>query len=167
MKKALIFVSLLSVLFLSCASNKLEKNIEQNEAQKAEHTEQNVKQAAEVNDSVLELSLYENCPQNTYALEALISLRASSQSYSSVKKVTLKGKITKEKILPVEKYVAECETIKAAIKKGEGKECVLKFSTSSDGTGETVDFSSENAIISSINILRQKNINEIWAIYNF
>ena len=160
MKKALIFVSLLSVLFLGCASNKLEKNIEPN-------AEQNVKQSGEVNDSVLELSLYENCPQNTYALESMISLRASSQFYSSVKKVTLKGKITKDKILPVEKYVAECESIKAAIIKSEGKECVLRFSTSSDGMGETIDFSSENAIITSVNELRQKSISEVWAIYNF
>jgi len=113
------------------------------------------------------IKLYDNCPQDTYALLAEVALKASNSTYKGVTSFSFTGTPSTSSIKPVATYYGYCTAIKEAIAKGTGKTCTLSFNTQSTGKGATLSFSSTDEIIKSLLNMSLNNYTTVYAIYKY
>lgn len=113
------------------------------------------------------IKMYDNCPQDTYALAAELALRATNSSYTGTTTFSFTGTPSTSAIKPVTTYYGYCLGIKEAIAKGNGKSCTLSFNTNANGTGVTLDFSNSNAIINALLQIAVNNYTSVYAIYKY
>lgn len=111
--------------------------------------------------------MYDNCPQDTYALLAEIALKSSNSGYSGVTIYSFSGTPSTSAIKPVATYYGYCTAIKTAIEKGTGKACTLSFNTLSTGKGLSLDFSNPDAVIKSLLIMAVNNNKNVYALYKY
>ena len=111
--------------------------------------------------------MYDNCPNDTYALVAELALKASNSSYNGVTSFSFKGTPSSSAVKPVLTYYGYCTGIKEAIAKGTGKSVSLSFNTLATGKGASLDFSDTSAILKSLLIMEVKGYTSVYAIYKY
>ena len=116
------------------------------------------------NSSTVTIRLNDNCPNNDYAKAAQLILKAANKDYKSEISFSYQGTPSLSAIKPISTYYANCLAINQALKDGYGKS-TLTFNTAKDGSGATLDFSSSNAIISSLLTMALYNYTTVYAIY--
>ena len=118
------------------------------------------------NSTTVTIKLDDNCPSDDYAKAAQILLKAANSNYQSVISFSYQGTPSLSNIKPISTYYANCLAINQALKDGYGKS-TLSFNTAKDGSGATLDFSSSNAIISSLLTMALYNYTTVYAIYKY
>lgn len=113
------------------------------------------------------IKMYDNCPQDTYALLAEVALKSANSNYKGVTSFTFTGTPSTSDIKPVATYYGYCKVIKEAIEKGTGKTCTLSFNTASTGKGTTLDFSGTDEILKSLLTMSLKSNSSVYAIYKY
>ena len=107
--------------------------------------------------------LNDNCPDNTYARSAELSLRATIADYNgTLTFVTTGGSEDAEQAAT---YWKCCESIRAAIASGTGSACTLSFSENADGSGTPV--TAEADAVPVILDLLARGAAQVYAIYRF
>ncbi|MBQ4235446.1 MAG: hypothetical protein II716_01245 [Treponema sp.] len=116
--------------------------------------------------SSVTVKMYVNAPENDlYASAAVLGFKALDSNYNGVVTMTYTGTPSISSVTPVMTYTGYCNGIKSAIETGYGKKCTLTFNTKADGSGFTLDFSSNSAIIKSLLSMAVYNYTTIYAIY--
>ncbi|MBP5451668.1 MAG: hypothetical protein J6Y16_05480 [Treponema sp.] len=118
------------------------------------------------NSTTVTIKLDDNCPNDDTARAAQILLKAANKNYQSVITFSYKGTPDLSSVKPISTYYANCLSINAALKDAYGKS-TLSFNTKKDGSGATLDFSSSNAILSSLLTMALYNYTEVYAIYKY
>lgn len=118
-------------------------------------------------ETKLTVSLYDNCPENTYALAAELALRATMEGYKGVTKLKISGTPTQAEAEALLKYYGFCFGIKTSIEKGTGKPVTLTFNTNKDGSGVTLEFSDLTLAAKSLLAIKISNSNSVYAIYKY
>ncbi|MFA6938251.1 MAG: hypothetical protein WCQ67_08470 [Treponema sp.] len=113
------------------------------------------------------IKMYDNCPQDTYALAAELALKVTNSSYTGTTTYSFKGTPSTDAIKPVATYYGYCYGIKEAIAKGSGKTCTLSFNTKANGAGVKLDFSGTDEIITSLLKMAVNNYTSVYAIYKY
>jgi ABC-type oligopeptide transport system substrate-binding subunit len=110
--------------------------------------------------------MYVNAPEDDlYASAAVLGFKALDSNYNGVVTLTYTGNPSIGSVAPVATYTGYCNGVKSAIETGYGKKCTLSFNTKADGSGYTLDFSSNSAIIRSLLSMAVYNYTTIYAIY--
>ena len=113
------------------------------------------------------IKMYDNCPQDTYALTAELALKATNSSYTGTTTYSFTGTPSDATVKPVTTYYSYCYGIKEAITKGSGKTCTLSFNTKANDTGVKLDFSGTDEIITSLLQMAVNNYTSVYAIYKY
>lgn len=113
------------------------------------------------------IKMYDNCPQDTFALAAELALKASNSSYKGVTTLTISGTPSTDNAKTALTYYGYCTAIKEAISKGTGKTCTVSFNTAANGKGTTLDFSGESVILKTLLTMMVANNATVYAIYKY
>ena len=101
----------------------------------------------------------------TYALTAELALKTTIKDYHGVTFLEIKGSPSKENITSAMQYYDYCKSIARSIEKGTEKPVSLSFNSKSDGSGETLDFSSSKAAKDSLEIMMHSETDCAYAVY--
>jgi len=112
-----------------------------------------------------QLTLYDNCPQTTYALKAQMWIKLAIEDYNGITEVIIDQEPETEDVKYLSDYVLYCSTIAKTISEGTAKPCTTIFNTKKDQSGITLDFSTIEAALSSLKQMTQEQEHEIYAFY--
>lgn len=173
--RKIIFASAFCLLLIGCASAPSTQNLKEesySEQKKEPVKQQEVKKEPPVFN--ITLNLYDNCPQNTKALTAQVGIKSTIPLYNGLITIECKSKLSEQDISNIWNYYICCMQIHNALTKeiDEENKGNLLFNTKSDGSGTTLDFSSSQNIVQSVNELTKdcslegENTFNIFAIYS-
>lgn len=114
---------------------------------------------------IYQLTLYDNCPETTYARKAHMWLKLALPDYTGTISVQIENPPSKQDITQIEDYVLYCSIIAKAMSDGSGKNCTVQFNTRIDQSGTSLDFTTEDTALLALNTLTQEQEHEIYAFY--
>ncbi len=166
---ALVVLAVSGIFFTGCLSTAVAGSSSSKTKKSSGSTSTSSSSAASTSSSAnaLTFKLYDNCPENTYALAAELALQATMKGYKGVTKLTVKGTPSTPEAETVLKYYGFCYGIKTAIEKGTGKTVTLTFNTSKDGKGTNLDFTDAASVAKSLLLMTLANKTSVYAIYKY
>ncbi|MCR5763408.1 MAG: hypothetical protein K6G00_08510 [Treponema sp.] len=125
------------------------------------------KEKAEYDNNQKFIYMYDNCPNETSAKIALSAIKSSVKGYKGVTKYNIADTPSEDNMENVSTYYSYCRNIKTAITKGSKRLCNLTFNTEKDGSGISLDFSTDENRIESLMKMVAYGKTTVYAIYSY
>ena len=170
------FTVFLSSFLFSCATTESTRNLSENNNQHNETItedsdfpglESEEQKHPSAKENAYSFIMYDNCPEETSALEARVSLKATIPDYTGTFIYTFK-KPHEKNSQALSTYISACSLIKTYIEKGSSIPCSVKFFLTADGQGEELNFSTTKDALNTIRtLIKTDELTQEYKVYAF